>query len=45
MAYLLIFFPLLMAAIASLVPSNRLRPWLLPFNSSTTSGFNHLCSG
>lgn len=33
MAYLLIFFPLLMAAIASLVPSNRVRPWLLPLTA------------
>ena len=33
MAYLLIFFPLLMAAVAAVVPSNRLRPWLLPFTA------------
>ena len=30
MAYLLILFPLAMAAAAWLVPSNRWRPWLLP---------------
>src|SRR6266508_6355390 len=30
MAYLLIFFPLGMAALAFAVPSNRWRPWLLP---------------
>lgn len=30
MAFALIFFPLMMAAIALGVPSNRLRPWLLP---------------
>jgi len=30
MIYLLVVFPLLMAAIAFAVPSNRWRPWLLP---------------
>jgi hydrogenase-4 component F len=30
MVYLLILFPLLMAAVAFAVPSNRWRPWLLP---------------
>lgn len=30
MAYALIFLPLIMAALAAAVPSNRLRPWLLP---------------
>jgi len=30
MAYLLIFFPLLMAAVAALIKSNRVRPYLLP---------------
>jgi hydrogenase-4 component F len=30
MAYVLIFFPLAMAAITFAVPSNRWRPWLLP---------------
>jgi len=30
MAVTMIFFPLLMAALAAAVPSNRLRPWLLP---------------
>ena len=30
MAFALIFFPLLMAALAAAVPSDRLRPWLLP---------------
>ncbi len=30
MAFVLIFFPLLLAAVAAAVPSNRLRPWLLP---------------
>src|SRR5262245_53911504 len=30
MAYLLVVFPLLMAAVTFAVPSNRWRPWLLP---------------
>ncbi len=30
MAYLQILFPLLMAVCAAAIPSNRLRPWLLP---------------
>jgi len=30
MAYVMILFPLLMAALAAAVPSNRWRPWLLP---------------
>ena len=30
MTYLLILFPLVMAAAAFAVPSNRWRPWLLP---------------
>src|SRR5438046_3156807 len=30
MAYVLILFPLALAAIAAAVPSNRWRPWLLP---------------
>src|SRR4051794_30429958 len=30
MAYLLILFPLVMAAVAFAVPSDRWRPWLLP---------------
>ncbi len=34
MAYLLIFFPLLMAVIAAIVPSDRVRPWLLPFTAA-----------
>ncbi|MDO8303358.1 MAG: proton-conducting transporter membrane subunit [Sedimentisphaerales bacterium] len=33
MAYVMIFFPLMMAAIAVAVPSNRLRPWLLPLTA------------
>src|SRR5438132_12601072 len=33
MAYLLILFPLLMAAITFLLPSNRWRPWLLPLGA------------
>ena len=33
MAYVMIFFPLMMAAIALAVPSNRLRPWLLPLTA------------
>jgi len=33
MAYLMILFPLLMAALAAAVPSNRLRPWLLPLTA------------
>lgn len=34
MAFALIFLPLLMAALAAAVPSNRLRPWLLPLTAS-----------
>lgn len=30
MAFVMIFFPLLAAAVAVLIPSDRLRPWLLP---------------
>jgi len=30
MAFALILFPILMAAVAAAVPSNRLRPWLIP---------------
>ena len=30
MAFVFILFPLLMAALAAALPSNRLRPWLLP---------------
>ena len=30
MAFALIFFPIVMAGLAAAVPSNRLRPWLLP---------------
>ena len=30
MAFVLILFPLVMAGLAAAVPSNRLRPWLLP---------------
>ncbi len=37
MAFALIFFPLLLAALAAAVPSNRLRPWLLP-----VAGLGHL---
>jgi len=33
MAFVMILFPLMMAAIAAAVPSNRLRPWLLPLTS------------
>jgi hydrogenase-4 component F len=33
MALLLVLFPLLMAALALMVPSNRWRPWLLPLGS------------
>jgi hydrogenase-4 component F len=42
MAFAMIFFPLLMAAIALAVPSNRLRPWLLPLTAviySAMTGF------
>ena len=42
MAFAMILFPLLMAAIALAVPSNRLRPWLLPLTAvvySATTGF------
>ena len=38
MAAAMIFFPLLMAVLAGAVPSNRLRPWLLPATAVT-----HLC--
>ena len=34
MAYLLILFPLVMAAVAFAVPSNRWRPWLLPVGAA-----------
>lgn len=37
MIYLLILFPLIMAAVAFAVPSNRWRPWLLP-----AGGLGHL---
>ena len=37
MAFAMILFPLLMAAIALAVPSNRLRPWLLPLTAMTYS--------
>ena len=30
MAFAMIFLPMLMAALAAAIPSNRLRPWLLP---------------
>lgn len=30
MAFALIFFPILMAALAAAIPSNRIRPWLIP---------------
>src|SRR5208337_3244284 len=33
MAYLLIAFPLVMAAVTFAVPSNRWRPWLLPLGA------------
>ena len=33
MAFVMILFPLMMAAIALVVPSNRLRPWLLPLTA------------
>ena len=34
MAFALILFPLLMAALAAVIPSNRGRPWLLPFTGT-----------
>ena len=37
MAFVLILLPLLLAALAAAVPSNRLRPWLLP-----VAGVSHL---
>src|SRR5437660_9681784 len=37
MIYLLILFPLAMAALTYLLPSNRWRPWLLP-----VGGLGHL---
>ncbi len=42
MAYVMILFPLLMAALAAVLPSNRLRPWLLPLTAvlhSALTGF------
>ena len=33
MAFVMIFFPLIMATVALAVPSNRLRPWLLPLTA------------
>jgi hydrogenase-4 component F len=33
MAFVMIFFPLVMAALALAVPSNRLRPWILPLTA------------
>src|SRR6266404_9028551 len=33
MIYLLILFPLMMAAVAFTMPSNRWRPWLLPLGA------------
>ena len=33
MAYVMILFPLFMAAVAAAFPSNRLRPWLLPITA------------
>jgi hydrogenase-4 component F len=38
MAYLLIGFPLLMAAITFTTPSNRFRPWLLPLGGAAHLG-------
>src|SRR5438270_5900063 len=38
MTTLLILFPLMMAAVTFAVPSNRWRPWLLPFGA-----LGHLC--
>jgi len=37
MAFALIFLPILMAALAAVIPSNRVRPWLLP-----VTGIAHL---
>lgn len=34
MAFALILFPLVMAGLAAAVPSNRLRPWLLPLTAT-----------
>ena len=38
MAYLMILFPLGMAALAAAFPSNRLRPWLLPITATAYLG-------
>src|SRR5271165_1725301 len=38
MVYLLVLFPLVMAAVAFAMPSNRWRPWLLPIGA-----LGHLC--
>lgn len=37
MVYIQIFFPILLAGLAMLIPSNRLRPWLLPVVASVHS--------
>lgn len=42
MAFVMIFFPLMMAAIAVAVPSNRLRPWLLPITAIVHLGMTAL---
>ena len=36
MTFALILLPLAMAGLAALIPSNRLRPWLLPITGTTS---------
>jgi hydrogenase-4 component F len=46
MAYLLVGFPLFMAAVAFAVPSNRFRPWLLPVTAAGHLGlFGYALAG
>ena len=45
MAYLLIGFPLLMAAITFTTPSNRYRPWLLPLGGAAHLGLGYKNDG
>jgi hydrogenase-4 component F len=38
MALVFVFFPILMAALALAIPSNRARPWILPIAATTHTG-------
>ncbi|MCF7849278.1 MAG: hypothetical protein K9M45_10530 [Kiritimatiellales bacterium] len=42
MAFVMILFPLFMAAVAAVVPSDRLRPWLLPVTGTIHLGLTLL---